>query len=265
MDDTELWDQYEAARAAGDGETCRQLRTAIVDMHRNFAFWYATRTAPDYWHADQVDEYAAELIIVMLNRVDTYDRSRGASFPTYCKPYFLPVRPKLSGRARAIPRGYETERIASMISYLIDTGHSPDPEDLARTLSERHGKKIQAGRVARIMAHPTVHSLDFTMDSGDSAGSIVPAGEDIEAAVVDADERDGIATQVRAALAALDLGPLELDIVTRVLMAEPRNDDRDDAPGPMTDAALAELHGVPRATVTECREALVENLRFLLG
>ena len=275
-DDRHLWTDYHQARDSGDVEKARRLASAIVEHHLGFAIDYARRTAFGSWDEDTIQEYVAELVLIMLARVPFYDTSSRARFVTYCKPFFQPVRWKIGGNTRPIRQGYETERLSALIRRLqteaMGEGQALSVEELASILSERHGKSIGVERVRRIVESPQVTSGDSSLRHNGhempvSVWDLLSADDDPADQVAEDAESDDRASMVWEALTELDLNELEMTIVTDVFMAPPRKVVGSEVvdPGPASDRDLSARLGVPEQHIGQLREHLAGRLRDLLG
>lgn len=258
--DRHLWDAYDQATSDTDR---RLIAGQIVEAHMGFLIEYANRHRQYYWDSTQRAEYVQELVMVALERVPGYDRSRGAAFISYVRPFLQPVKWKMLGACSTIQVGYETARLTIEVNRMVAEGEN-DPDRLAAHLSRLHGKKIGVGRVRKLLARPRVLSGDkeeadnsylatretVPMWETFTVGSVRPVEDEVIAAV------DGTAdADVAGRLAALDLTGLEHAIVVGRLMAV--RADR------VTVRDLADAHGTTDADVRATERQLVERLRGL--
>lgn len=135
-----------------------------------FLRWYLQKTAFAYWPAHIRKEYLAELVIICLVRIPTYNRSRrshedrDASFPTYLKPYLQGVRWEISAREAPLQVGRDSRRMRANAQRFIrdeeQKGVDPSWDAMAGAVGKAHGRKMSAARVKRITNPPMVVSGD---------------------------------------------------------------------------------------------------------
>ena len=175
MDDGALWVAYETASEKQRDQIARR----IAEFHMGFIRWYAQKTSFAYWPAQVREEYVAELVIICLVRIPTYNRKRlghedrVASFPTYLKPYLQGVRWEISAREAPLQVGRDTRRMrANAQRYIRDQeqlGVEANWEDVAAAVGKAHGRKMSVARVKRITNPPAVVSGDVSVGDSDES------------------------------------------------------------------------------------------------
>lgn len=265
MDDGALWVAYDTST---DDDQRRDLAKRIVEMHLPFLRWYVEKTAFPYWPAHVREEYLAELVIVALSRVPTYNRLRlghggkVAKFVTFLKPYLQGVRWDISAREAPIRVGRETRRMRADAQRFIreesQAGKEPSWEEIAEAVSRAHGKQVSADRIRRIVNPPSVVSGDETVgDNQDARWDVetVPA-ESAEDAFIAREELDGLTESVRNAIADLATTPLERVIVMQRLMAEPGSKWSHREVSEKCSVSMAEAARVERDLAAKLRDRL---------
>jgi DNA-directed RNA polymerase specialized sigma subunit len=228
MDDGALWVAYDTAT---DEEQKRDLARRIVELHLPFLRWYVEKTAFPYWPAHVREEYLAELVIVALTRVPSYNRLRlghggkVAKFVTFLKPYLQGVRWDISAREAPLRVGRETRRMRADAQRFMweesQAGREPTWEAIAEAVSLAHGKPVSVERIQRIVNPPTVVSGDEPVgENKDQRWDIeAMASESAEDVVVAEESMELLTDAVRSAVADLATTPLERVLVMQRLMA----------------------------------------------
>jgi DNA-directed RNA polymerase specialized sigma subunit len=266
MDDGALWVAYETA---GDEATRSALAQRIVETHLPFLRYYAAQTAFPYWPDHVREEYVAELVIVAMQRVPTYNRLRlgesgkVAKFVTYLKPYLQGVRWDISAREAPLRVGRENRRMRADAQRFIrereQIGGDVSWEEIAEAVSVAHGKPVSVDRIRRIVEQPTVVSGDAHVDEdGHTLWEVeTPAGRSPEDVVVEGASLDELTREVREAIAEIASTPLERRIVFSRLMAT--SSDR------VSHREIAERCHVSVAQVVRVERDLAERLREALS
>ena len=143
-----------------------------------------------------------------------------------------------------------------------------DPEVIAARVSKIHGKRVTPRRIASIMNRPDViHGDGLASSGGESGASIWDLVADASAVSVEdqvIDRVDGsLETEIAARLAAMNLTPMERDLVVERLMA--LGVTSAGTPGVTTTRELARRHGVTNQAVSKEEARMAEKLRVLLG
>jgi DNA-directed RNA polymerase sigma subunit (sigma70/sigma32) len=270
--DSELWDAYEAATAAGDQDALRLAAEDIIARHMPFFVQYAQQTAFRQWDSGTRDDYLAEILAVAYARISTYNRNgryregRTAKFVTYVKPYLKPLRYSVEGNTRPMRICHATVRMSAAVSRYIAAEHAlgnptPTYEEIAEHIQKLFGKSISPARVHRLLQLP--RGVPFTQPSDDGDEYVNPqVSERADAAVDDPAEivteqlhREWKVKQVRDVLSKLTLTGLEQAILVGRLSAEQ----------PASLMELAVKFGVTEMEVEETERALVLLLSQLLG
>jgi hypothetical protein len=266
MTDLHLWEAYDAAVAAGDADAAAELAGQIVWLHRGFFVTYANQTRMPQWNSAAVEDYLTELLMVALDKVGTYRRdmihSSGntAKFVTYVKPYLRLVRYRLEGDRLPVRVGHETIRLSFAARLYQSQNWDADHDDIAAHLSAKFGKRIGAGRIARLLSLPAADDeRRFSADDDDTRPGVersLLAGVINDPAELVADHLEQVATvaRVREALGQLELGEVGKAVLVERLMSEE----------PVRVSDIAVRLGVTDMEVVETEQVLRAQLRDLL-
>ena len=273
--DAVLWDAFWAARREGDEARQRLIGGAILETHKGFLIQYARGTAFPSWSKATVQDYQAELVLVALEKMHLYDRSK-ASFPTYIKRHLLEVKWKVHIASQLITVGVETARLRTaadgfISEFKLANGTDPSLVEVAAFLTEKFSKQkrpIGIAQASRLVDRPVFERPDAIAADGEGTDgwALIASALSVEDVVLDGISGEEIAGSIADALVECVNSDLERDVLRLRMMAPPRKveDGVVVFPGPSSHSALASAHGVSPSMVKATEEDLVLRMAHSL-
>ncbi len=273
--DDHLWEAFNRAKVEKDEAALVKARAAIVEHHLSFFKQYVSRTAPASWDADTRLEYLHEIVIIALQKVDTFDPSYDAKFVTYVRKSLRMERNKHQARQSTIWKGNESTRIEAQIKYLKDrallTQLPLTLEQIQEEVSKSHGKTITKSRLMGIMNQPRVVSTETAIEDSDddmTLGEILTyKDDDMQDTVAEREHTEMIKKRVREAIAKINPTTNELVVIERVLMAPPKIVESGTVieSGPLSEVELGKALGITTARALTLKKSVIAKLVAILG